>query len=272
MADDIRALTAELAADPTSLVFLELGEALRRDGRLEAAAKAALQGLGRYAELPAAHDLYARILADQGDFERAFDEWDITLRLDPAHPGAHKGIGFLYFTAQDFPRALEHLEYARTALPDDASLEPAVRRVRAAMARPPVSAPASGSSAALQAPEPGPAFATLPGGSSGLLLVDAAGRRLDGRLRTPARVDVSDEVSAELAGVSREASRAARLLELGEWESLAVETERANYVLVPPTGDTLLLVAREASQPMGRVALTAVRAARAAREWLESGP
>jgi tetratricopeptide (TPR) repeat protein len=271
VADDIRVLTAELAADPTSLVFLKLGEALRRDGRLEAAAKVALQGLSRYAELPAAHDLYARVLADQGDFERAFDEWDITLRLDPAHPGAHKGIGFLYFTAQDYPRALEHLEYARTALPDDPSLEPAVRRVRSSMARPPASPPATGTTGAPQAPEPGPAFAGLPGGSSGLLLVDAAGRRLDGRLRTAARVDVSDEVAAELAGVSREASRASRLLELGDWESLAVETDRANYVLVPPTGDTLLLVARDATQPMGRVALTAVRAARAARDWLEAG-
>ena len=37
MTDDIRALTARLAEEPTSLVFLELGEALRRRGQLDAA-------------------------------------------------------------------------------------------------------------------------------------------------------------------------------------------------------------------------------------------
>ena len=39
MSDDIRALTAQLAADPASLVFLPLGEALRRRGQLDSAQK-----------------------------------------------------------------------------------------------------------------------------------------------------------------------------------------------------------------------------------------
>ena len=52
MSDDVRALTAQLAADPASLVFLPLGEALRRRGQLDAAQKVALQGLGRDPHLP----------------------------------------------------------------------------------------------------------------------------------------------------------------------------------------------------------------------------
>ena len=39
--EDIRVLTSQLAADPSSLVFLPLGEALRRRGQLEAAEKIA---------------------------------------------------------------------------------------------------------------------------------------------------------------------------------------------------------------------------------------
>ena len=109
MIDEIRAWTAELAADPSSLIFLRLGEALRRRSQIEAALKVAVAGLTRYPHLPDAHDLYARILSDAGDLERAFDEWDMTLRLAPTHAGALKGIGFLYFRAGENELALQHL-------------------------------------------------------------------------------------------------------------------------------------------------------------------
>ena len=73
MTEDIRALSAQYAADPTSLVFLRLGEALRLRGQLDAGLKVAVSGLSRYSHLPDAHDLYARILADRQDFATAFD-------------------------------------------------------------------------------------------------------------------------------------------------------------------------------------------------------
>ncbi|MGH7658899.1 MAG: hypothetical protein ACREL6_11755, partial [Gemmatimonadales bacterium] len=204
-----------------------------------------------------AHDLFARILADEGDFERAFDEWDITIRLEPAHGGAHKGIGFLYFRAGEHARALEHLSFAAQQLPDDPALRAALARVRESM--PPATAsPVSQARA--------PAAGTA---GEGQLLVDHAGRRLDGCVRTPEGEDVSDQVAAELTGVSREAERAARLLELGEWESLAVESARANYLLLPPTADTMLLVTRGSDVPMGRLAMLAERASTLARDWIE---
>lgn len=303
MSDDIRTLTAELAADPRSLVFLELGEALRQDGRLEPAAKVVVQGLTRYPDLPEGHDLYARILADQGDLEGAFDEWDMTLRLDPTNPGAHKGLGFLFFKADDLHSALRHLETAATYRTQDQQLAAVIARVRARMEEarsvevahppappPPMPAPArvsAGPSApepetALQsgteAPTPVEALAAFPGESSqnpleddGLLLVDSAGLRLLGAMKGGGGSDQADQVAAELAGVSKEASRAVRLLQLGEWQSLALEASAAHFFLVPTTPDTVLLAIRDPAIPMARVALGAARAIDAARRWLEGG-
>lgn len=289
MSDDIRTLTAELAADPRSLVFLELGEALRQARRLDAAAKVAVQGLSRYPDLPEGHDLYARILVDQGDLEGAFDEWDMTLRLDSAHSGAHKGLGYLFFKADDLHSALRHLEVAATHRSDDQQLVAVIARVRARMQEdqaaaqttapvpdrpeesPPPSVTASVGSAPAEIssslPEPMP----NPLEDDGLLLVDAAGLRLLGAMKGAGGSEVADRVAAELAGVSREASRAVRLLQLGEWQSLALEAAGAHFFLVPPTPETMLLAIRDPGVPMARVALGAARALEAARRWLERG-
>src|SRR6266581_519977 len=76
MPDEIKTLSSQLAQDPDSLVFLRLGELLRHKGQLDTAHRVALTGLERHPHIPDAHDLYARILADKHDYERAFDEWD----------------------------------------------------------------------------------------------------------------------------------------------------------------------------------------------------
>ena len=109
MSDDIRMLTARVAEEPTSLAFLELAEALRRRGQLDAAGKVARGGLIRYPGLADAHDLMARILSDQGDFAGAFDAWSDALRLDPMRTGALKGIAFLYFQAGDAAAFVEKI-------------------------------------------------------------------------------------------------------------------------------------------------------------------
>ncbi len=287
--EDIRVLTAQLAADPSSLVFLPLGEALRRRGQLEAAEKVALAGLSRYPDLADAHDLLARVLGDRGDHERAFDEWDIALRLDERHAGAHKGIGFLYFVAGELPLALEHLEAALAADPDAEGVAAAALRVREALrtAGPetpapvapeaPATAPAVPAAAPSLPPRPMPGasaagedvFAGLEGAHDGLLLLDASGLRLGGGLRAPDGADVGDAVAAHLAGVYRDAARAARLLALGEWTSVAAETADANLYLSAPSGESLLLLVRDSSVPIGRLARHAERASEAARRWLE---
>ena len=277
MTDDIRALTARLADEPSSLAFLELGEALRRRGQLDAAYKVVRGGLSRYPGLADAHDLLGRILGDQGDLAGAFDAWADALRFDPMQSGALKGIGFLYFRAGDVAAALEHLQRAAEINPDDESIAQALARVRAA-ARAPVGQPDQ--SEATFASDPAPAVAVenapsatspfpgLENGDQGVMLVDGNGLRLSGSLRSPGNEDVGDRVAAELAGVSREASRTTRLLGLGAWEAIAVESPEGNLFLVAPTPHTLLLTMRDPSLPMARLGLIAERAARDARAWL----
>lgn len=307
MSDDIRALTARLAEEPTSLAFLELAEALRRRGQFDAAGKVARGGLSRYPGLADAHDLMARILSDQGDLAGAFDAWADALRLDPMRTGALKGIAFLYFRAGDAPAAIDHLQRAAEADPDDESIAQALARVRrgsrgmthrvttvtpsdpqptpepmvAAATEPepvvvaeaqataqPVTAPPRTAPPGIAPPDLSSPFSELEGGHS-LVLVDANGLRLAGSLTSPGGDETADRVAAQLAGVSREAARATRLLGLGTWQSITVESPDVQFVLLRPTGETVLLAAREPALPMARVALVAERAARAAKSWLE---
>lgn len=273
MTDDIHALTVRLAEEPGSLAFLELAEALRGRGQLEAAHKVARGGLTRYPGLADAHDLMARVLSDQGDLAGAFDAWSSALQLDPMRASALKGIAFLYYRAGDRTAAIEHLQRALDVEPDDRSIAQALARIageaRAASgghraAGPGLPAP--------RAPEPAPGpslFGGMDGDDRGLLLVDAHGLRLGGRLEAPDGSDPGDRVAAQLAGVSREAARATRLLGLGSWHAIAVESPDGHLVLAAPTADTVLLAVREPSLPLARVTLLAERAARAAKSWLE---
>jgi tetratricopeptide (TPR) repeat protein len=277
--DDIRALTARMADEPGSLAFLELAEALRRRGQTDAAYKVARGGLARYPGLADAHDLMARVLSDQGDLAGAFDAWSSALQLDPMRTSALKGIAFLYFRAGDRAAALDHLQRAMDVDPDDPSIPQALARIgaelRAAMpaAAPPQmesapspDAPPTAAVAERRAPS---LFEDVEGGEQGLLLIDASGLRLGGRLEGRDGGEAGDRVAAQLAGVAREAARATRLLGLGSWHAIAVESPDGHFVLAQPTADTILLAAREPSLPMGWVTLLAERAARAARAWLE---
>ena len=278
MSDDIKTLTARLADEPASLAFLELGEALRRRGQLDAAYKVARGGLSRYPALADAHDLLGRILGDQGDLAGAFDAWAEALRFDPMRIGALKGIAFLYFRAGDVPAALEHLRRAAEIDPDDPTIGQAVERVKGAGVAPASgSAPSAGQpKASVEAPLTPTSHAvngtTEANGRAdhGIMLVDAKGLRLNGTLFSPGNEDVGDRVAAELAGVSKEASRTSRLLGLGGWQAIAVESPEGNLFLVAPTPDTMLLTVRDPSLPMARLGLIAERAAREARAWLES--
>jgi tetratricopeptide (TPR) repeat protein len=283
MADDIRALSAQLAQDPQSLVFLRLGEALRRKGQLESATRVVMNGLERHPHLADAHDLYARILTDKHDYERAFDEWDMAVRIAPNHTGALKGLAFLYFKVGDIAQAEAHLEQARKVEPDDASIDQAIAMMHKGAAPPaptaesaPAPAPAPSATAPTAPTAPTAAFdearvfAGLEGANEGLLLVDGAGRVLGGALRDRSGADVTDSVAAYLAGVSQEAARTAKLLGLGAWNGLSAEGQHGNVHLAHPTPEALLLVVRERGTPLGRLAILAQRATAMARRWLET--
>jgi tetratricopeptide (TPR) repeat protein len=274
MADEIRALSAQLAQDPQSLVFLRLGEALRRKGQLDAALRVAMNGLERHPHLADAHDLYARVLTDKHDYEHAFDEWDMAVRIAPNHTGALKGLAFLYFKVGDLAQAESHLEAARKVEPDDPSIDQAFEMIRGgarASAAPPAAAPpaAAAPAAAASGLDEARVFAGLEGANEGLLLVDGSGRVLGGALRDGGGGDVTETVAAYLAGVSQEAARTAKLLGLGAWNGLSAEGQHGNVHLGHPAPDALLLVVRERGMPLGRLSILAQRATAMARRWLE---
>ncbi len=308
MTDAVRHLTAELASDAASLAFLDLADLLRQRRQFDAALTVSANGLARYPELADAHALRARILADSGDGERAFDNWMNALQLDPTHLGAHKGLGFLYYRAGDLSRALRHLQAAVSNGASEPGIAAAIARVESALAAeaaPPEVAAAAPAPAATEStgvvgsqepardatqpdratnaaisplpfsidaadvPSDDDLFRGLEGARDGLLLLDQHGMRLGGGVRNEDGADVADAVAAQLAGVSREAARAARLLGLGSWVSVTAECTRGNAHLVAPTATTILLTVRDASVPAGRLALLADRAAQVARRWLE---
>lgn len=269
MTEDIRGLSAELARDPTSLVFLALAEALRKRGQLDSAERVVRAGLERHPKLADAHALLARILTDKHDFGEAFESWSTVLELVPGHAGAHQGLGFLYFRAGEFAEALEQLEEAARLNPDDPGIQRGIDTVRAFAAE---------RAAQADGPPPEPVddgdgrpsvFRGLEGANNAVVLLDRHGRLLAGGLARSDGEDVAEQVAAFLAGVSHECERTARLLDLGTWTGLTAEAAEGHVHIVPPTKETLLLLSRDRSVPLGRIAHLAERAAVAARKWLE---
>jgi tetratricopeptide (TPR) repeat protein len=259
LADEVRTLSAELARDPDSLVFLDLGEALRARGQLYLAAKVAVAGLERHGDLADAHDLYARVLVDMGHLQQARDEWYAAIEKDARHLGAHKGLGFLSYRWGDLDGALEHLETALAADPTDSSVVEALHLVREAFEALEIEAEARHSTV----------FAGLEGADYGLLLFDTRGMVLAGGIQDAAGAEVSDDVAALVAGAVHEAARTTRILELGSWGWIVAEGASGNVHVSRPTRDALMLVARDRSVPAGRLAILAQRATETATEWLE---
>jgi predicted regulator of Ras-like GTPase activity (Roadblock/LC7/MglB family) len=278
VSDDVRRWSDELARDPSSMIFLQLGEALRRQGQVELALKVAVRGLERRPHNADAHDLLARIYVDQGDLERAFDEWDMVLRLSPGHPGALKGMGFVYFRQGQLDLAERFLSEASLSDAEDPSITAAidlVRRRRAggesdAAAAPPSRSP--GATAGLPVDDARALFDdVVHGGARAALLLDAAGLVLAGSYRASDGRDVAQEVGAELSGVSDEARRAMRHLGLGDWSSIVLETSSATVALAPAASDGLLVLAAAGETPLGLVRRLLDRAGATARRWLGEG-
>jgi len=278
VADDIRALSAILARDPSSLVYAELAEALRRSGQREEALRVVEFGLGRHPQHVDGHDCVARIRADQGDYARARAAWERALEIAPEHLGALKGIGFLFYRQGETKRAAEVLEHALAVDPLDEGARRALEGIRG---RAPVTAPEVPPAAEAPAPEaaaaadpaaaPGrpSAFVGLEGATADILLLDARGLVVAGGLKDERGADVSELAAAALAGVSGEASRTAGYLALGEWGTIVAEAETANVVLAPMGEGALLMVRRDRSIPVGLALRFAERARGAAHTWLE---
>jgi TolB-like protein len=53
-----------------------------------------------------AHDWYAQMLTETGDFARGLDEYKLASRLDPLNEGAHKSLGFIYYVRGQYDEAV----------------------------------------------------------------------------------------------------------------------------------------------------------------------
>lgn len=273
--DVVRRLSDELAQDPASLAFLDLGELLRQQGERDLALKVALRGLERHPHHPDAHDLLARIFVDAGELEKAYDEWDMVVRLHEAHVGAHQGLGYVRFQQGRLHEAEAHLSRAAVLDPHDERNLSALAYVRAArnggpeaLASPQME-PDPHVAGAAHARHPSELFADLLGGTDqAAMLLDEEGLVLAGAYPSGDGRDLAQEVGAGLSGVSEEAERAMRHLGMGAWTSLVFETEGATLAMAPGPDGGLLLVAASRATPLGFVRRLLERAGERARAWI----
>jgi len=264
--DEIRQWSEELARDPASLVFLQLGEALRRQGQTDVALKIAMRGLERHESHVGAHDLMARIAVDRRDFERATHEWDTVLRLEPNHVGAMKGLGFISFQQGRFADAERFLSEAAAGGAADA-VSAALDTVRRS------SGEISVTTVDASLPtDPQWLFADLlVDEQQTALLLDANGYVLGGLYLDPDGVDLAQEIGAQLSGISDEVVRAMRHLDIGEWRSIVFETEAAVVAMAPAPRQSLLVVAASRATQLGLMRRLLDRCAVRAASWLHGG-
>jgi len=265
MADDIRRWSDDLARDPSSLVFLQLGEALRRQGQVEIALKIAMRGLERHPHNADAHDLVARIAVDQRDFARAIEEWEVVLQIAPAHVGAMKGLGYVCFQQGLFEDA-EHYLGRAAASGAGSDVSNALEMVRRSSG-----STTSWSTESGAASDPQRIFADLliDDGQTALLL-DGSGYVLAGLYLDAAGDDVSQDIGAQLSGISDEVERSMRYLDIGSWQSIIFETQAAVVAMAPAADDSLVVVAASRSTPLGLLRRLLTRCATRAAGWLES--
>jgi hypothetical protein len=102
------------------------------------------------------------------------------------------------------------------------------------------------------------------------LLLDASGTPLAGSYLDNSGRDISGEVGSALSGVSREVSRSMRLLGIGAWTAVVVETDAATIALAPGAQDTIVLLASSSTVPLGLVRRVLTRSVALAINWLRS--
>lgn len=304
---DVQRWSLEVARDPGAPTFVNLADAYRRQGNLEGALRVCMRGLERRPDHAGAHALLARLYLERGEREKAFDEWGVVLRLDPAHFEANRGMGFVRLERGDLLGARAYLERAAARRPADPLTREALELVeRKAAAQAPPSPPllghqaadgdsAGGTASAGAVPAPGAPAASAPGRPAhappareiptdparlfeslrgggpfaGALLVDRSGFVIGGDLGPDAAQ--AEAVGAAVGGAAAEAERAAAMLGLGEWSGVLLHTDSAAAHLGPVEGGHALMIAARANAPTGWVLHTADAAAGIARAFLGAG-
>jgi predicted regulator of Ras-like GTPase activity (Roadblock/LC7/MglB family) len=100
------------------------------------------------------------------------------------------------------------------------------------------------------------------------LLLDSTGTPLAGSYIDQNGRDISGEIGSALSGVSKEVSRSMRLLSLGAWTAVVIETDAATIALSPAAGDAVVLLASSSSVPLGLVRRVLTRSVALAINWM----
>jgi tetratricopeptide (TPR) repeat protein len=255
---DIAAMQRQLERDPGSLVFLSLAESQRREGQLDEALSIAERGVSWYPEMAGAWDLLARVRSDRGEGDLAFEAWTTVLRLDPEHPGAHKGMAFLAFRAGELDRSLRYLRRAIELAPDDVALQQVFARVGREVEASRASIPVKSSPLA------------APSWTGCALLVDVHGAVLEGQLDGRIGPLSTEQLAPALAGLSRDAERTTRLLGLGPWSRISLGSASLGLEIRSPTVDSLLVLTRPEDIAPGDLGTEADLLSADVRHWLET--
>lgn len=279
MADDVRVWSDELARDPSSLVFLPLGETLRRQGQLDTARKVATRGLQRHPNNADAHDLLARIHVDAGEYQQAFDEWDMVLAIVPGHLGATKGMAFILYQQGMLDEAEKMLVKAQAldgGRNGDIIAAISTLRKSGAVSSIDMSTAEMHAQTTAMGGDPRQLYADMLAPDQQAIMLDKEGLVLAGAYRAADGRDVAEDVGATLSGLSSEALRAMKHLEMGEWRSIIFETEGAVVSIAPspPEGGVatggVLVVAATPSTPLGLLRRLLDRCLARSTTWLAS--
>jgi predicted regulator of Ras-like GTPase activity (Roadblock/LC7/MglB family) len=242
-ADDIRRWSNELAADPQSLAFADLAEALRQQGDLETAERLASRGLERHPTYAPALGVLARIAEARGDLNAAAAYWERARMSNPTPPnGATNGAH------APRPGNGQQDGYANGASRMTGAAYPTANYV----------AVPSFSATIVSPPSRPEVVRSLVADADGLLLASP---------QPSDDMAVLEAMAAAVAGVGDDAARAMKHLELGAWHALVLETAGDSLALAPAPAGSLTVLSVAPHVPIGRVrALLRVATARAAAD------
>ena len=122
----ITELQRELAANPASRQFYQLGELLRREGRGAEAAEVLHSGLAHHPRYVAAWVSLGRACLDAGQAVEAVHGLEQALALDPQNPVAWRLLGEGHLALGERPAALEAMRHCLELVPGDEVLQSAV--------------------------------------------------------------------------------------------------------------------------------------------------
>jgi len=132
----IAELQRELAGNPASRQFYQLGELLRREGMGAEAAEALRSGLAHHPRYVAAWVALGRACVDAGQASEAVHTLEQAIALDPQNPVAWRLLGEAHLALGERPAALEAMKHCLQLVPGDEVLQSAVDAIAAELASP----------------------------------------------------------------------------------------------------------------------------------------